>query len=165
MPEVFVGLGSNVDRENSITAALQALADHFGPLTVSSIYESASVGFVGDPFFNLVVGFQTSLAALDVSAALSAIERDLGRMREAAKFSARTLDLDLLLYGNQVLEADNLRVPRDDITRYAFVLEPLSEVAAHLEHPVSGETFAALWAAYDKGQLHQRRLELSLLPS
>lgn len=165
MAEVFVGVGSNVDREHSIAAGLRALRETFGSLTVSSIYESEPVGFVGDPFFNLVVGFRTSLSAFDVAARLAAIEQELGRTRAGDKFSARTLDLDLLLYGDQVFDGDPLRIPRDDITRYAFVLEPLNEVAAHLRHPVLGETVGALWASFDKRQVQQRRLDMSLMPS
>jgi 2-amino-4-hydroxy-6-hydroxymethyldihydropteridine diphosphokinase len=162
MPEVFVGVGSNVDRESSIAAGLKAMSDQFGALLMSGIYETEPVGFVGDPFFNLVVGFQTSLAPIDVAERLTVIERDLGRRRETAKFAARKIDLDLLLYGSEVLQIGSLRLPREDVTRYAFVLEPLTELAADLKHPVSGKTFAELWAAFDRSQVRQRRVELCL---
>jgi 2-amino-4-hydroxy-6-hydroxymethyldihydropteridine diphosphokinase len=165
VPEVFVGVGSNVDRERSIVAALNGLGREFGPLRSSHVYESEAVGFAGDAFLNLVVGFHSELPALEVVARLNRIEDDVGRIRAHEKFSARTLDLDLLLYGNAVFQAGSLRIPREDITRYAFVLEPLTELAADVAHPVLGISFAALWAAFDKRALQQRRLDLQLLPS
>ncbi|MGY6214774.1 2-amino-4-hydroxy-6-hydroxymethyldihydropteridine diphosphokinase [Methylolobus aquaticus] len=165
VPEIFVGVGSNVDRELSIGAGLQRLGREFGPLRLSSVYESEAVGFVGDPFFNLVVGFDCTLPALEVAERLTMIEAHVGRIRADDKFAARTLDLDLLLYGNAVFEAGSLRIPRDDITRYAFVLEPLTELAADLVHPELGTSFATLWAAFDKRCLRQRRLDLRLMPN
>lgn len=165
MLEVFLGVGSNVDRERSIAAGLRALSEHFGALTVSSVYESDPVGFAGDPFFNLVVGFRTVAPVWELADQLAAIEREAGRTRGDEKFAARTLDLDLLLYGDAVLNHGSLRIPREDITRYAFVLEPLHELAPQRRHPVLGHTFAALWEAFDKRSLRQRRLDLSLLPS
>lgn len=165
MPEVFVGVGSNVDRERSIGAGLQGLGREFGALRLSSIYESEAVGFDGDPFLNLVVGFDCELPVLAVAERLTTIEEHVGRIRVDEKFAARTLDLDLLLYGDAVFEAGTLRIPRDDITRYAFVLEPLAELAADLVHPVLGTSFAALWAGFDKRYLRQRRLDLWLMPS
>lgn len=158
MPEVFVSIGSNVEREKQIPSALRELEQRFGPLTVSSIYESEAVGFQGDAFYNLVAGFHSELPIQEVARMLSEIETLHGRTRECKKFAPRTLDLDLLLYGDLVFQEGRLRVPREEISQYAFMLEPLAEIAPELKHPVLGESYAALWAAYDKTKAKQQRI-------
>jgi 2-amino-4-hydroxy-6-hydroxymethyldihydropteridine diphosphokinase len=159
MPEVFISIGSNVEREKNIPAALRALEERFGPLRLSSVYETAAVGFVGDPFYNLVAGFSTEENVEAVAEALSEIERRNGRGRSLTKFAPRTIDLDLILYGDLVRRHQKPCLPREELTRYAFMLEPLAEIAPDLTHPVTGETFAALWAGFDKTGLEQRRVE------
>lgn len=150
MARIFVGVGSNVDRERNIAGGLDALADAFGPLTVSTVYESEAVGFRGDNFYNLVVGFDSDASPEAVSAELRTIEDRFGRRRGGPHFAARTLDLDLLLYNDLVRNDGIIDVPREDVTRYAFVLRPLAEIAGGLRHPVSGIRFADLWAAFDR---------------
>jgi 2-amino-4-hydroxy-6-hydroxymethyldihydropteridine diphosphokinase len=159
MPDVYISIGSNVEREKNIAAALRALEERFGPLRLSSIYETAAVGFVGDPFYNLVAGFSTEESVDEVAAALTDIETRGGRGRGYTRFAPRTIDLDLILYGDLVRWHRKPYLPREELTRYAFMLEPLAEIAPDLKHPVSGETFAALWAAFDKSGLEQRRLK------
>ncbi|MDD2768699.1 MAG: 2-amino-4-hydroxy-6-hydroxymethyldihydropteridine diphosphokinase [Methylococcus sp.] len=158
MPEVFVSVGSNVDRERHIPSALEALRDRFGPLRISSVYETAAVGFEGDPFYNLVVGFETELPLGVVAAALTLIETDHGRTRDSRKFSARTLDLDLLLYGDAVISEGKLQLPRKELTEYAFMLEPLAEIAPDLKHPLSELRIQELWDRYEKQGLKQTRI-------
>ena len=158
MPEVFVSLGSNVDRDRYVPSALEALQDDFGPLRVSSVYETAAVGFEGDPFYNLVVGFETDLPLAEVANALARIEADHGRTRESRKFSARTLDLDLLLYGDAVVSEGKLKLPRKELTEYAFMLEPLAEIAPDLKHPLLGLSFRELWERYEKTGPRQARI-------
>lgn len=158
MPEVFLSLGSNIDRERHIPSALAELGRRFGPLAVSSIYETAAVGFEGPSFHNLVVGFETALSLPEISPILTEIEEMHGRTRQCKKFSSRTLDIDLLLYGDAVLEEGKLKLPRDEILRYAFVLEPLAEIAPDHRHPVNKQSYAELWAAFDKTGLAQTRL-------
>ncbi len=94
----------------------------------------------------------------ELSPIFTEIEEMHGRTRQCKKFSSRTLDIDLLLYGDVVLEEGKLKLPRDEITRYAFVLEPLAEIAPDHKHPVSGQRYADLWAAFDKTGLAQQRL-------
>lgn len=149
MARVYVSVGSNIDRERHINAALAELEQAFGALLRSRIYETEAVGFDGDPFYNLVVGFDTDQPAREVAAVLARIEDRHGRDRSAGKFSSRTLDLDLLLYDDLVLDADGLHLPRKEITEYAFVLKPLAEIAGDMKHPVSGFSFAAIWDAFD----------------
>lgn len=148
MAQVFVSLGSNIDRERHIGAALARLAEHYGPLERSSIYESAAVGFPGEPFYNLVVGFQTDRGPRELQEELHRIEQEQGRSR-TRELAARTLDLDLLLYDDQVIAEEDLRLPRADIGRYAFVLAPLAEIAGARCHPVTGKSFAEMWAEFD----------------
>lgn len=158
MPTGYISIGSNIDKERNIPASLQALSAHFGKLTVSSIYESEPVGFTGDSFYNLVVGFESGLDVKEVAKQLRQIELDHGRSRDSKKFSARTLDLDLILYGDLVIQDGRLQIPRDEIERYAFVLEPLAEIAGALRHPVSHISYAELWSEFDKTDLKQKRV-------
>jgi 2-amino-4-hydroxy-6-hydroxymethyldihydropteridine diphosphokinase len=144
-----VSIGSNIDRERNIRSAVKALNLHFGPLTLSSVYETQAQGFSGDPFYNLVAGFETSLSADAINTILHGIENQHGRLRGEQKFSSRTLDLDLLLYGDAVMEEQN--IPRDEISRYAFVLLPLAEIAPDVIHPKSQQTINKLWNDFKAG--------------
>lgn len=150
MPEVFVSVGSNVEPRRHIRAGLARMRERFGALRLSPVYESEAVGFSGDNFLNLVVAFDTHEAATVVNEALHAIERACGRRRGGARYAPRTLDLDLILYGDAIIKETGLRVPRGDILRYAFVLRPLAELAGDGRHPVSGLTFTGLWARFDQ---------------
>jgi 2-amino-4-hydroxy-6-hydroxymethyldihydropteridine diphosphokinase len=158
MSKGYISIGSNIDKDKNILASLQALEEHFGKLTISSIYESEPVGFTGDTFYNLVVGFNSELAVKEVAKQLRQIELDNGRTRDSQKFSARTLDLDLILYDDLILNDGRLRIPRDEIERYAFVLEPLAEIAPTLKHPISHLSYADLWKKFDKTYLKQKRV-------
>jgi len=153
MPRVFVGVGSNIDRAASIRAAVRELRRAFGPLTLSPVYESAPVGFSGDNFYNLVAAFETQLDPAAVAGALHGMERGLGRSRKGPRFASRLIDLDLLLYGDRVVEQNGLTLPRPDIERYAFVLRPLADIAGDVHHPRTGATFREMWQAFgDHGQ-------------
>ena len=156
MAQVYVSIGSNIERKRNIEQALQALAAAYGELQQSSVYESAAVGFDSTPFYNLVVAFQTGDSPQAVQETLHRIEDSQGRLR-AGELAARTLDLDLLLYDDLVIHAGKLVLPRDDIDRYAFVLGPLAEIAGERRHPVSGMRYADMWSAFDHtGQELQR---------
>ncbi|MBN2699985.1 MAG: 2-amino-4-hydroxy-6-hydroxymethyldihydropteridine diphosphokinase [Methylothermaceae bacterium] len=166
MPKTFVSIGSNLEREQHIPQALVELEEIFGPLSVSSVYESEAEGFEGPPFYNLVVGFDTELSRPAVLEKLKEIEHNHGRGPQSRKFASRTLDLDLILYGDLILEkpdSDRLQLPREDILRYAFVLEPLNEIAPERRHPVTGKTYRAHWQEFDPGKVKQRHLPLSVI--
>ena len=100
----------------------------------------------------------TTLGAADLLALLHRIEASRERER-TVHWGPRTLDLDLLLYDDAVIHEDGLTLPRDDITRYAFVLRPLAEIAGDARHPVSGERFADMWAAFDADSQRMRRVD------
>jgi 2-amino-4-hydroxy-6-hydroxymethyldihydropteridine diphosphokinase len=150
MVRVYVSIGSNIEREPNIRAAVQALRERFGTLTLSNVYENQAIGFEGDNFYNLVAAFDTDESPEGVIAILHSIEQRLGRKREPSRFCSRTIDLDLLLYSDLLREQATLRLPRREVDEYACVLRPLAELAPKARHPRSGETFAALWARFDK---------------
>lgn len=158
MARVYVSVGSNVERDLHIPQVLRDLTERFGALRVSSVYETAAVGFSGDPFYNLVVGFDTDLDVDPLAEFLGELEQRHGRCREAKKFSSRTLDLDLILYDDLVRHDRKPYLPRDEITHYAFMLEPLVEIAPEARNPLTGESYAELWAAFDKTGVEQRRV-------
>ncbi len=158
MTQSFLSLGSNIEPEQHLFAALPALQLlASAPLQLSSVYVSAAVGFEGAPFYNLVVALETSLDAAALLAQCRAVEHAQGRQRTEMKFSARTLDIDLLLYGKQTGTVGSARLPHPDICRYPFVLLPLVELAADLQHPELGISYANLWGSFSpaaKASLH-----------
>jgi 2-amino-4-hydroxy-6-hydroxymethyldihydropteridine diphosphokinase len=134
----------------NLRLACRELRTRFGPLRISTVYRNAAVGFDGADFLNLVLAFRTTESPEEVVAELERIHRLAGRVRGGDPFSPRTLDLDLLLYGDAVIADPRFRVPREDIEKYAFVLGPLAELAPALRHPVNGRTMAELWADFDR---------------
>ncbi len=152
MPRVYVAIGSNVAPAAHVRAGLDALQTAYAPLSISPAYRSAAVGFVGDDFLNAVVGFDTEVAVRTLVEHLHAIEDAQGRQRDGPRYGSRTLDLDLLLYGDQIIQEQGLVLPHRDILRYPFVLRPLAEIAGAECHPVLGQRYDALWAAFEPKQ-------------
>jgi len=150
MAWVYISLGSNIDREALTRAGVSALRQHYGELILSSVYESEAVGFVGENFYNMVIALQTDEDVYQVAQTLRQIEDGHGRDRTGPRFSSRTLDLDLLLYDDLIIDEEKLQIPRDEILQRAFVLWPMAEVAADLEHPQVHKTYGELWDAFDK---------------
>lgn len=151
MPEVYFGLGSNIDPEASLDLALSALETSFGTVQSSRVYRNPAVGFAGDDFLNLVARVTTDQKPPQIQLILRAIERAAARDRSEPRWGPRTLDIDLLLYGTCVDSL--LRLPRGDILRYGFVLGPLAELAPELVHPVSGVTMAQAWQSHSDAKL------------
>ncbi|MFO7592867.1 MAG: 2-amino-4-hydroxy-6-hydroxymethyldihydropteridine diphosphokinase [Pseudomonadota bacterium] len=152
MAKVYVSIGSNIERDANIRGGVADLEKHFGELELSRVYESEAVGFDGDNFFNLVAAFDTDEDVQAVAKTLHEIENDHGRTREGPRFSSRTLDIDMLLYNDVVMQEGKLELPRDEITKNAFVLWPLAEIAPELKHPVLKKSYAELWDAFDKNK-------------
>ena len=147
--QVFLSLGSNIDREHNICSGLEALERAFSPLSISPVYESEAVGFDGDAFYNLVVGLKTPLSVGELAACLKEIEKDHGRVRGEKKFSSRTLDIDILTYNDCVGEIEGVQLPRDEILKHAFVLKPLVDLAPDAMHPQTRASYRALLDAAD----------------
>jgi 2-amino-4-hydroxy-6-hydroxymethyldihydropteridine diphosphokinase len=139
----FIALGSNLgEREAMIRQALEALAalPETELLRASSLYDTEPVGDVDQPnFLNAVAQVDTDLSARQLLWNLLLIEKRLGRER-TRRWGPRTIDLDLLLFGNEVIEEDDLRVPHPEMIRRAFVLVPLVELDPTLVHPGTGGT-------------------------
>ena len=152
MAKIYISLGSNIDRDHNTRAGIRALRQRFGELELSSVYESEAVGFDGDAFYNMVIACEVDEDVHSVNRALAEIEDAHGRDRSGPRFSSRTLDLDLLLYDDLVLDEKGLRLPREEILKNAFVLWPLAEIAPGLVHPVAGKTYAELWDGFDKSK-------------
>lgn len=150
MARVYLGVGSNIERERYIVAGLDALQGLFGELAISPVYDNPAVGFEGQPFLNLVVGVQTDLGVGELARRLRHIETEHGRPGNATRFSPRHLDIDLLTCDDLVGTIDGVELPRGEILENAFVLCPLAELAPHDVHPVAGKSYSALWAAFDR---------------
>lgn len=152
MAQVFIGIGSSINRLENIQLGLASLRKIFGNITISTIYESEAVGFTGGNFYNLVVELHSSLPPQKLISLLKEIEIQHGRPLKTIKFAPRTLDLDLLLYDQEI--DSSIDLPRAEIVKNAFVLKPLSELAPQLKHPILGGTYQNLWDNYP--QHHQK---------
>ena len=151
MARAYLSLGSNLEPERHLAAALAALRARYGELLVSPTYRTPAVGFEGPDFLNLAVGLDTDEAPEALDAWLHALEDAQGRRRDVPRFSSRTLDVDLLLYDDRVLRGPgNLELPRPDLVAHAFVLEPMADIAPDLVHPTLGRTLAQLWADFPR---------------
>ncbi|OLS64502.1 2-amino-4-hydroxy-6-hydroxymethyldihydropteridine diphosphokinase [Pseudomonas putida] len=150
LTRVYLGLGSNVERERHLTAGLDALAGFLQQMECSPVFESQAVGIKSGPFFNLVVTGLTDLPLIELDRRLKFIEADNGRYAPERK--GLPLDIDVLMYGDLHGNFDGLVLPRAEILKNAFVLWPLSLIAPQLLHPGVGKRMAQLW---DEAQIDQ----------
>ena len=148
MPEVFASLGSNQDRQNNICSAVKALRANYGELRLSSVYQNKAVGFDGNDFLNMVVAFESTQTPHEIQQNFHRIEDEHGRLGDGKKFAPRQLDIDLILYGDLICDDGSLKLPRIDITEYAFVLLPLAELQPNDVHPVLKTQYAQMWRDY-----------------
>lgn len=161
MTTVYLGLGSNIERERYLVAGLDALRRLLGEMTLSPVYNSPAIGFDGQPFLNMVVGASTDMSLGELARRLRHIETEHGRPANATRFSARQLDIDILTYGDLIGEFAGVTVPRGEILDNAFVLRPLAELAPRALHPVDGRSYAELWADFDQGSQALDRVNFS----
>lgn len=146
MTHVVLAIGSNIDRERNIDLALRGLKP-LGTLEVSPIVESDPVGYDSTSrFYNLVIGVETTYSQSALHALCKALERQSGRCPNEPRFSPKTLDIDLLLWGDLITDADSHPCfPHPDILRYAHVLCPLSLLYPTAKHPIIGASYQVLW--------------------
>lgn len=162
MARAYLSLGSNLEPEQHLRAAVQALRQQFGALTLSRVYRTAAVGFDGPAFLNAAAGIDTGLSPQALDTWLHRLEAAQGRRRDGPRFSSRTLDIDLLLHDDRVLRGEgHLQLPRPELATEAFVLGPMAEIAPDLEHPTLHRSLAELWAAMP-GHERLQPVELAL---
>jgi len=147
MSIAWLGLGSNVCAEKHIRAAIHALERDFGNVRLSPVYGSTAVGFDGDDFINLVARVETDMHPLQLRQYLRDLEDCYGRKRDVAKFSDRSLDIDILLYDDLVLLSPLLEIPRAEILKFPHVLKPLADLEPDLIHPSALRSMADIWGS------------------
>ena len=152
VPRVYLSIGSNLEPVRNIRLAVNALQERFAPVDISPIYRNKAIGFSGEDFLNLVVGFDANVSVSDMCQQISSIHELAQRARDDDKYSSRTLDIDLLLYGQLVTDGPPLKLPRIDVLQYAFTLKPLADIAADQRHPETGKTFAEHWSSMDQNK-------------
>jgi 2-amino-4-hydroxy-6-hydroxymethyldihydropteridine diphosphokinase len=158
MPRVFVAAGSNIDPEQNLARASRELEKVFPDVRFSPWYRNEAVGFAGDDFINCVAGFTTELSVQEVVKRLRDIETLCGRPREAPKWAARSMDLDILLYGNLVHEEPGLKLPRPDLVKRPFMLGPMADLAPEVVHPTLHVTMGELWRRFDQAAHRMTRV-------
>ena len=147
MSIAWLGLGSNVNAQTHIRAAINELEKKFENVSLSPVYESTAVGFDGDDFINLVARVETEMHPMDLRQYLRDLEDRYGRIRNVPKFSDRLLDIDILLYDDLVLRSPVLDIPRGEILKFSHVLKPLSDLDPDLIHPVELRSMADIWTS------------------
>lgn len=154
---VFLSLGSNVgDRLANLNAAVERLRDIGDSIEMSSVYETEPVGFTNQPWFlNCVVKLETEKMPRQLLVAILKIEQDMGRRRRQKK-GPRTIDVDILLFRNSVIQSQGLTVPHPAMHERRFVLEPMAEIASDVRHPVLKKTIRELRDALPAGQVVSR---------
>ena len=147
--DAYLGLGSNQNPEQKIADGIAALRQRFGDIVLSPIYRSSAVGFEGSDFLNAAARIRTNLTISELKSWLMDLENRHGRDRSQPKFSDRSLDIDILLYGDRAGLFNGLELPRDEILKYAHVLKPLADIAPDLKHPITGLTYAEHWQNFE----------------
>ena len=139
MKKVYLGLGSNMGhREDFLNRSIDLIIEKCGEIVMrSSVYETGPVGFKSETsFLNMVILLGTELRPADLMKEILRIEAELGRVRSGQGYTSRTVDIDILLYGDEVIDKENIKVPHPRMPERRFVLVPLNEIAPDLVHPV-----------------------------
>lgn len=150
MPQVYVAVGSNVEPQKNLSLALAELRRSFADARWSAAYRNAAVGFDGPDFINLVAGFTTGQSVEQVLSELHRIETLCGRARHAPKWEPRAMDLDMLLYGDEVRSGPPVTLPRPDLVKRPYMLGPMAEIAPEVRDPTLGLSMRELWQRFDR---------------
>lgn len=155
MERVYLSIGSNLQPDQHIAAALAELREHFANVGVSPMYRSVAIGFDGPDFINAAIALDTDWEPERLNNWLHTLEDRQGRRRDQPRYSSRTLDIDIVLYGNRVVTgAGNLEVPRNEL-QYAFVLRPLLDLSPDLLNPLTGERLDQYWPTADADSIER----------
>jgi 2-amino-4-hydroxy-6-hydroxymethyldihydropteridine diphosphokinase len=142
---LFLTLGSNLEPERYLTAAIDRLGAVGRILAISNVYQNPAVGPRSQPdFLNAAVLLETDLPLAEIRARLRQIESSLGRVRSADKYASRTIDLDISLLGEQVVESADVHLPDPGILKRPYLAVPLAELAPRFRHPLTGQSLAAI---------------------
>jgi len=152
MASIYLSIGSNIEPEFHFRQCAKTLKEKFGNPVWSPIYRSAAVGMNGDDFLNGVVSATTVLSIASTVELLKDIELEHGRIRSANKFSSRTLDVDLLLFDEIVLDTANITLPRAELVTAVYILKPLADLAPNDVHPLLDKTYKSLLQDLEKAQ-------------
>ncbi len=167
MPVAYLSLGSNLDKERNLPAAVDLLARHGALRATSAVFETAPVGNPHDPaFFNAAVALETDLPPDELKhQVLASIEQQLGRQRSADPNAPRTIDIDISLYDDAILDLGKRHIPDPEILRFPHIAVPLADLAPQHRHPETGQTLAeiARQVTTAAGQLPQRREDITRL--
>jgi 2-amino-4-hydroxy-6-hydroxymethyldihydropteridine diphosphokinase len=164
LPEVYVAAGSNVEPVANLQHALAVLRAHYPELRRSRAWRNPAAGFAGDDFVNLVVAFTTDEPLRRVLERLHEAEAACGRARDAPRWAPRSMDLDVLLYGDRVTDEPGLTLPRPDLLLRAYMLKPMAELAPELSHPTLGLTMRELWERFDRDAHPMQEVDLGAAP-
>ena len=160
MPQVFIGIGSNIEPQQHIPEAIEKLSTLAAQIRCSPIYQAPAIGFDGQDFHNLVVELICTLPLPVLITQLEAIEQAMLQSKTHQSYTSRVIDLDLLLYDQAIMQTRELELPRSDILKFPFVLKPMADLAPDLNHPLLQQTYAELWQHYKKDYLPLRELNL-----
>ena len=142
----YLSLGSNIpDRAANLRRAVEQIAVSVGTVTMQSpIYETQSWGYTDGDYLNQTIAVETTLTPQQLVAATAAIETALGRVRSGNGYKARTIDIDILFYDNEIIDSPHLTVPHPKIALRRFVLQPTADIAPDFVHPRIGKTIRQL---------------------
>ena len=146
----FLCLGSNIRPRRNIRFAVQRLQQDFDSVVVSNVYKSTAVGFDGDDFLNLAIALKTQYSLGELLRYTDGLEKEAGRIRVCrGNYDSRTLEVDVVMFGNLTGEHKGRQWPSEDIQDNAHVLLPMSEIAGDRKHPALGVNFSRLWKEFD----------------